>query len=67
MMTAFIRNALLACVILVAGCSARPAVYQEQLLVFGTLVDVQLWGVSEAKAQRVVSRLAEDFEYMHRT
>ena len=67
MMTAFIRNALLACVILVAGCSARPAVYQEQLLVFGTLVDVQLWGVGEAKAQRVVSRLAEDFEYMHRT
>jgi thiamine biosynthesis lipoprotein len=67
MMTAFIRNVLLGGVILIAGCTLRPAVYHEQLLVFGTVVDVQLWGVGEAKGQRVVSRLAEDFEYMHRT
>jgi thiamine biosynthesis lipoprotein len=67
MTKAFIRNVLLVGVILVAGCSARPATYHEQLLVFGTVVDIQLWGVGEAKGQRLVSRLAEDFEYMHRT
>jgi len=67
MITAFVRNFLLVCVILFAGCSSRPAVYHEQLLVFGTVVDIQLWGVDEVQGRRVVTRLAEDFEYMHRT
>ena len=61
------RTFLLFCVILSAGCTSRPAVYHEQLLVFGTVVDIQLWGVKEAQGQQVVARLAEDFEYMHRS
>lgn len=67
MITTFVRNFLLFYVILSAGCSSRPAVYHEQLLVFGTVVDIQLWGVDEAQGRQVVTRLAEDFEYMHRT
>lgn len=67
MITTFVRNFSIICVIFLAACSSRPAVYHEQLLVFGTVVDIQLWDVSEAKGQRVVSRLADDFEYMHRT
>lgn len=63
----FIGNLLVVCVIFMAGCSVRPAVYHEQLLVFGTVVDIQLWGVDETRGQQVVSRLAEDFEFMHRT
>lgn len=66
MIKAFARNLLLVCVILAAGCSSRPAVYHQQLLVFGTVVDIQLWGVKAVRGQQVVSRLAEDFEYMHR-
>lgn len=54
-------------VIFLAGCTPRPQVYHEQLLVFGTIVDVELWGVEEPKAQKAVARLADDFEYMHHT
>jgi thiamine biosynthesis lipoprotein len=67
MINAVVRNFLIVCAIFSAGCTPRPTVYHEQLLVFGTVVDVQLWGVDERQGQEVVSRLAEDFEYMHRT
>ena len=67
MSRAFGRSFLLVCLICLAACTPRPTVYHEQLLVFGTVVDIQLWGVDAAQGQQVVTRLAEDFEYMHRT
>ena len=66
MIAAFGRSFLLFCVIFLAACTSRSTVYHEQLLVFGTVVDIQLWGVKEAQGQQVVTRLAKDFEYMHR-
>ena len=67
MISTFTRIFLLFFVILSAGCTSKPAVYHEQLLVFGTVVDIQLWGVKEAQGQQAVTRLAEDFKYMHRS
>lgn len=40
--------------------------YQEQLLVFGTLVEIKLWGVEPDKGQQAVALLADDFNFMHR-
>lgn len=54
-------------VLFVAACDRKPAAYHEQLLVFGTVVDIKLWGVNEQQGRQAVSRLAEDFDYMHRT
>ncbi|HEC19201.1 MAG TPA: FAD:protein FMN transferase [Gammaproteobacteria bacterium] len=54
-------------VIFLAACERQPAAYHEQLLVFGTVVDVQLWGVEPKQGQQAVARLAEDFDYMHNT
>ena len=67
MITTFARYFLLGLILLSAGCTSKPAVYHEQLLVFGTVVDIQLWGVKQAQGQRVVTQLAKDFEYMHRS
>ena len=52
--------------LLLSGCSPKPDVYHQQLLVFGTIVDVKLWGVDEKKGQQVVSQLSDDFNFMHR-
>lgn len=52
-------------VFLLLACSPGPAVYHEQLPVFGTIVDISLWGVEEPQGQQLVRQLAGDFEYMH--
>lgn len=67
MITTFSRIFLLFFLVIFAGCERQPEVYHEQLLVFGTVVDVKLWGVEEQQGRQAVARLAEDFEYMHRT
>lgn len=67
MIRAFAHVSLFFCIILSSGCTSRPEVYHQQLLVFGTVVDIQLWDVEEARGHRIVEQLAEDFKYMHRT
>jgi thiamine biosynthesis lipoprotein len=52
---------------LLNACTPKPQEYHEQLLVFGTLVDVKLWGVEEKTAQAATAQLAEDFNFMHDT
>ncbi len=59
------RNLFLIFLILIAGCSPKPSAYHEQLLVFGTVVDIKLWGVEKEQGQQVVAQLASDFDYMH--
>ena len=56
---------ILSIALLLAACSPRPPVYHEQLLTFGTLVDVSLWNVNEKRGQQAVATLARDFDYMH--
>lgn len=53
------------CLLLIAcGKQAEPF-HQERIYAFGTLIDVSLWGVDEAKAQAAFTSLGEDFDYMH--
>lgn len=54
-------------VFLVFGCGPVPSVYHEQIPVFGTLVEVKLYGVEEAEARELVGRLAGEFETLHHT
>jgi len=66
MFATFSRIFLVFCLILLLGCSPKPTAYHQQLLVFGTIVDIKLWGVEEKKGQQIVAQLDEDFKYMHR-
>ena len=63
--TARLLTALL--LVSLVACERRPPEYHEQLLVFGTVVDVKLYGVDAKRGAPLVAQLAEDFEYMHET
>ncbi|KAA3628530.1 MAG: FAD:protein FMN transferase [Proteobacteria bacterium] len=46
------------------GCS-RPTTYNQRIYVFGTLVDVTVWGIPEDQARARVDELAQAFQGMH--
>jgi len=64
----FRRNlvAILVVLGLLLSCSSKPGLYQEQLLGFGTLIDVSVWGVDPNYGQTAVAEIAKDFEFMHK-
>ena len=54
------------CVFFSACDSPRDTVYKEQLFVFGTIVEISIWGEQPQKAKQATAELAEDFKFMHR-
>lgn len=46
------------------ACS-RPGLYQAQIYVFGTLVDVSLWGVEQQKAEQALAEINQALQGMH--
>jgi hypothetical protein len=66
MFVTFTRILIAFPLILLLGCSPKPTVYHQQLLVFGTIVDIKIWNVQEEKGQQIVGQISEDFDYMHR-
>lgn len=50
---------------LLLACTAKPQVYHEQLLGFGTLIDISIWGVDPSYGQTAVAAIAQDFSSMH--
>ncbi len=55
---------LLAGVLLLSACGKEP-LYQEQGYVFGTLVDVSIYGEDEAKARAAVGDVMREFQRLH--
>ncbi len=55
----------LSCSLLLFGCSKNNGAYNEQILAFGTLVEVQIWGIDEKNGHQAVEAISKDFEYMH--
>ncbi len=51
--------------ILLSGC-AREEEQSAEFFVFGTIVEVKLWGVSEPDASQAFSQLQQMFQSMHR-
>lgn len=56
--------ALFALLLTLTGCG-EPPLYKQQAYVFGTLVDISVYGEEEAKAQRVVGQVLKDFDKLH--
>jgi thiamine biosynthesis lipoprotein len=50
--------------LILIGCSQKP-LYEEEFYVFGTLVNVSIWGVSTTQAKQAVNTMAHDFQSMH--
>jgi len=63
-MERLLRFCAVAAVLLLAACGKEP-LYQEQSYVFGTLVDVTVYGESEPHAKQAVNEVMHEFQRMH--
>jgi len=60
------RRLLLALLVLpVTGCSEPPRLHQEKILVFGTWVELALWGVDDTTAARAKRVIQGDLGDLH--
>ena len=50
---------------LLTSCSGKEPLYQEQGYVFGTLVEISVYGVPEAKARQAVTEVMQEFQRLH--
>ncbi len=55
----------LVCLILMTACQ-RDEEQSAELFVFGTIVEIKLWGASPEEASSAFSELQEMFQGMHR-
>ncbi len=63
-MTYFSRVVLLLLALSLASCGKEPQ-YQEQAYVFGTQVDVTIYGEDDAKARQAVVLVMREFQRLH--
>ena len=63
-MTIFRCFAIVA-VLLLAACEGKDSLYQEQGYVFGTLVEVSVYGETEPRAKQAVSEVMQEFQRLH--
>ena len=60
-----LRLVVLSVLLLLAACSKEPPTYQEQGYVFGTLVEVSVYGEDEARARKAVTSVMREFQRLH--
>ena len=58
------RILLLAAALMLSACGKEP-LYQEQGYVFGTLVEVSVYGEDEVKAKQAVAAVMQEFQRLH--
>lgn len=56
---------MLACLLLLSGCQ-RTGEQSAELFVFGTIVEIKLWGVSAEDASHAFTEIQQMFQAMHR-
>lgn len=49
-----------------AACTEEPAPYHRQAYVFGTLVEISIFGEEEAQARQAVGELTVEFDRLHK-
>jgi thiamine biosynthesis lipoprotein len=60
------KTLLLAILALLLAACARPAVHGQESYVFGTRVEVLVWGEPEDKARAAVAEVLREFDRLHR-
>lgn len=64
-MTVLMRIPAVVFALLLAACEGREPLYQEQGYVFGTLVEVSVYGEDEARARAAVAAVMQEFQRLH--
>jgi thiamine biosynthesis lipoprotein len=59
-----VRLALFFLIFLLVSCGKEP-LYQEQAYVFGTQVDISIYGEDEAKARQAIASVMHEFQRLH--
>ena len=59
-----LRALLLFAALMLSACGKEP-LYQEQGYVFGTLVEVSVYGEEEARAKQAVAAVMQEFQRLH--
>jgi thiamine biosynthesis lipoprotein len=54
-----------AAMLLLVACEGKEPLYQEQGYVFGTLVEISVYGESEQTARQAVSEVMQEFQRLH--
>ena len=60
-----LAGVLLPAALLLGGCSKEAPSYQEQGYVFGTLVEVTVYGEPDARARQAVAAVMQEFQRLH--
>jgi FAD:protein FMN transferase len=50
---------------LITSCAKQEPLYNTQSYVFGTLVDITIYGEPEVKAQKISNQIFQDFQALH--
>ena len=50
-----------------AGCARAPTLHQREAFVFGTRVEVSVWGDSAEQAKQAMAAVLAEFDRLHRT
>ncbi len=58
------RWLILLCALWLSGCGREP-IYQSQTYVFGTLVDITIYGETEDRARALAGHVEQDFQRLH--
>lgn len=64
-MTGLFRLLALLAALWLTACAGKEPLYQEQGYVFGTLVDVTVYGEDEARARQAVNEVMQEFQRLH--
>ncbi|HEY0675755.1 MAG TPA: FAD:protein FMN transferase, partial [Immundisolibacter sp.] len=64
-MTAPMRMLAVVAALLLAACGGKEPLYQEQAYVFGTLVEVSVYGEPEPRARQAVAAVMQEFQRLH--
>ena len=59
------RILAVAAILLLSACEGREPLYQEQGYVFGTLVEVSVYGEPEPRARQAVTAVMQEFQRLH--
>ena len=60
-----LRTFVLAMCLLLAACESKQPLYQEQGYVFGTLVEISVYGETEPRAKQAVGEVLHAFQRLH--
>ena len=56
---------ILICCLQLLSCKAKPTEYHDNVLAFGTIIEVSLVNVPSEQTERVMKKIRADFKYFH--